>query len=73
MKVLYVEWVDSCTSRGWDNLDKSGPVLIRSVGIRVHRDANSLVLSTSKSGSGRYVDQITIPASAIKKVRRVKI
>lgn len=74
MNVVYVEWLDSAMHRGWDEADRSGPALIKSVGILVHRDEGCIVLSTSRGGnSGKYIDQLSIPMGAVKKVRRVKL
>ena len=73
MKIVYVEWIDSCTTSGWRDEDRSGASLIKSVGIEVSRNERTLVLSTSRSDGGRYVDQMSIPMEAGKKIRRIKL
>lgn len=74
-KAAYVEWEDSCDSHGWGEFkkDRDGPMLIRSVGIVVHRDKDCFVLSTSVDPNGKTASSMAIPASAIRKVKRIKL
>lgn len=77
LPVAYVEWVDSQTSYGWRKFDlRQGddePCVIRSVGIVAHQNRVSVSLSTSQSKNGNVVDFITIPRSAIKKLKKLKV
>ena len=74
LRVAYVEWEDSCSSRGWGefNKERDGPIIIRSIGIVVHRDKDLLALSTCLDPHGKSADSIAIPVSAIRKVKRVE-
>ena len=74
-KAVYVEWEDSCDSHGWGEFKKEsdGPMLIRSVAILIHRDKDCVALSTSLDPSGKAAGTMTISASAIKKLRRIKL
>ena len=73
MKAVHVWWNDSATDLGWRDKDISGPSIIESVGWLVHETADFIVLSTSNGSSGKWLDQISIPRSAIRKVARVKV
>ena len=71
--VLYVEWDDSESVYGWREPEKYTPKPIRSIGVVVHRDKNTLVISTSQTEYGKYMDQLLIPTCAIRKVKKVKV
>ena len=75
LRVAYVEWEDSCSSRGWGEFQKErdGPIIIRSIGIVVHRDKDFIALSTCLDPHGKSTDSMAIPASAIRKVKRVEV
>ena len=73
MNAIYVEWLDSCSTHGWFSTEYAGASRIKSVGIEVRRDEKTLVISTSMSDGGRYVDQMCIPMEAVKKIRRIKV
>jgi hypothetical protein len=72
LKLTYVEWQDSCCSPGWDSPHGDEPLTIRSFGILVRKGKQSVTLSTSRSMNGRYMDQLTIPRSAIREMKRLK-
>ncbi len=72
VKVIYVEWEDSAMSAGWEQPHSDKPLFIRSAGILVRQGRRSITLSTSRSQGGLYVDQLTIPRSAIRKLRKIK-
>ena len=71
--LVYVEWEDSCTVYGWRDPELDGPSKIKSVGHLVTKNNKFMVISTSQSESGRFVDQLTIPRSCIKKIKKVKV
>lgn len=71
-KAVYVEWVDSSTTYGWQNPESDETSLIRSVALLVAKTARTITLSTSESQHGRMVDQISIPMSCVRKLRRIK-
>lgn len=70
--VVRVWWVDSTTTMGWCLEDVDGPTVIESVGQLVREDEESVVLSTSRSREGRYIDQLTIPRRCIRKMRKLR-
>lgn len=73
LRALYVEWEDSGYRTGWREPMKDGPCSIRSVGIVSAATKDSLTLATSDGGNGEYLQQVCIPRSAIRKVRRIKL
>lgn len=73
-EVVYVEWEDSCTTYGWRPREGNATSMIRSVGIVVERNPKTLTLSTSENDEcSRYVDQIAIPMSAVRTLRKVRV
>ena len=72
MRVVYVEWIDSNTTRGWYAKDTDGPSMIRSIGFELHRTKDFIVLTTSESSGGRYLDQLAIPMCAVKKITLIR-
>jgi len=73
LKSVYIEWEDSCSSRGWKSEDKDGPVLIKTLGWLAHDMPHCVVVTTSKSSAGNIMDPLTIPKSCIKKLRKVRL
>lgn len=72
MKILYVEWDDAQSTRGWYQKETDGPCKIKSVGYEVLRTKEFLVLTTSFSGFEKYLDQLTIPIGMIRKIKILK-
>jgi hypothetical protein len=72
-RVAYVEWVDSCTNRGWREKQEALTSTIRSVGLVVGENSDFITLSTSRSDNGDHVDQISIPKKVIKKIRKFTV
>jgi hypothetical protein len=68
-KIVRVSWIDATTTGGWRLADKGGTDIIESIGILVNKEKDWVTLSASVSRWGNYLDQITIPASAIKKLK----
>lgn len=80
MKLLYVEWVDSCMVVGgvWkkgDDVRESEPALVKSVGFVVAQDKQRIVLAAhvAVDGSDSFGGDMCIPRSAVKRVRRLKL
>ena len=75
MSKLYpveVEWEDSCSQGGWSkDHAKYTPAECRSIGYLLHRDKEKVVLAQSEDGLGKQNDSIVIPASCVKKLRRL--
>ena len=75
--VLYIEWTNSAILPGWTKGDKercsvhNRSVNIRSVGILVRETERDLTLSTCLSENGYVNNAISIPRSAIVKVRKL--
>lgn len=67
-EIVFVQWTDSVTTFGWQNKETDGAAVIDSVGILCHYDDKSVVISTSRSKAGRFLDQLTIPRSSILKM-----
>ena len=72
-RAVCVRWFDSATKQGWRDKDISGPVEIDSVGWLVHKADKVIVLSTSRSASDHFVDQISIPTKCVRKMTKLKI
>ena len=76
MPVAYIEWEDSQTTYNWRKFspgEDRDPAIIRSVGIVADDCKQSISLSHSLSGNGNVCDFITIPRSAIRKFRRIRM
>lgn len=80
MRLLYVEWLDSCSVVGgvWKRggaVRDSEPSLVKSVGFVVARDKERIVLAAhvADDGSDYLGGDMCIPRSAVKKVRRLKL
>jgi hypothetical protein len=77
--LVYVEWVDSTSPKGWDNLanrpDKFGMACV-SVGYKTHETRDMIELCphlSSQRDNGYQADGVfRIPKCAIKKQRRIK-
>jgi|GEM_PF-5977673 len=72
LKLTYVEWEDSSCSPGWGPPHSDEPLTIRSFGILVRQGKQSVTISTSRSINGSYMDQLTIPRSAIREIKTQK-
>ena len=71
-----VTWVDSASTRGWNTLEEirkdHRPVECETVGYLVVRSRRMLSLVQSVSEFGRAAETISIPASCVRKVRKLK-
>jgi hypothetical protein len=73
-KVARVTWIDSFRTYGWcpEGEVKDGEEdLIESIGIVVNDYKKSIVLSTSISRHTNFIDMITIPKIAVRKIRYI--
>lgn len=73
LNVVYIEWDDSESVYGWRDPEEGMPERIKSVGILMNKNKNGVTLSTSLTAYGKCVDQLWIPATAIRKFRRIKV
>lgn len=64
---MYLEWLDSAATRGWQPRDSSGLLPIRSLGWLVE-DTKEYVTITTSVSQERYMDQLTIPRRAVLKL-----
>lgn len=71
MRAVYVRWVDSSTRRGWEHADNGELCVIHSVGIEVGRTDDAIILSTSFNSGSMFVDQISIPLAAVRRITRL--
>jgi hypothetical protein len=69
-KSVYLEWIDSCAHRGWnDPIDLLSRIV--TVGWLVREDHESVTVSTSyDQTSDNFADQMVIPKVAITKFRK---
>lgn len=71
--LVYVEWADSCSTMGWHPVPAGRETShIVSVGLLVQEDEQQVVISTSQSEHGRYVDYLAIPRASIRCRRKVR-
>lgn len=70
VRPVIVRWVDSIASSGWRDAPESKTECV-SVGNLIKRDTNGVVLAMNSShyGAGDYM---TIPACAIRSVKKLK-
>jgi hypothetical protein len=73
-KVVRVEWVDSSSRPGWQDLQKHIDLRVVSVGLLLHTSSDRIVLTksialASPDETRCYHSQMHIPRSAIKKLR----
>ena len=75
LKAVEVDWIDSATRKGWGSAADhrgSGPMRCRTTGYLLKRDKHSVVLVQNTDADGHVGDSMTIPASCVKKVWRLK-
>lgn len=73
VNAVQIKWVDSSSIYGWRPPSSDSACEIRSIGIVVSQDKHNMTISTSKSESGNFMDQLTIPKQAIRSVRKIKL
>lgn len=70
-KVLYVEWDDHCSERGWvdgENVDGK-PLRMTSVGVLMKETKTTVVISTTRAEGERFISPLTIIKKCIVKRR----
>lgn len=67
-EIVFIEWIDSMRTEGWNKPEKDDALTIHSVGLLVGQDSKKVTISTSRCESGNYVDQLTIPKCSIVKM-----
>lgn len=73
--LVEVTWVDSSSTSGWQHEISVEPLTCYSAGYLIHRSRKSLVIAQNRGGENcnyRFGDTVTIPASCVKKTRRLK-
>lgn len=71
-EIVYVEWLDACASAGWHSsrdIREGGLAKMKSIGFLVHRDSETVIISSSKGVEDRFGDAMTIPRSAVTKIK----
>ncbi len=79
MKLVYIEWIDSHSGRGWRNVDDikptCAPLPCRSVGWVLQETKEAITLAPHVAGNDTIVEQacgdMTIPKKAV--TRRLTI
>ncbi len=70
MKIVLVEWVDSCSGNGWMGCDVEWDIdRITSVGVLMNEDEEKIELVPNISGLKLH--QIAIPRGCIKRIRQL--
>jgi hypothetical protein len=75
LKAVEVDWIDSGERSGWGSAQThrgSGPIQCRTAGYLLKRDKQTIVIVLNTNAEGQVGESITIPASCVKKVRRLK-
>jgi len=73
MKIVYVEWLDAASARGWNGSKAAnGLILIRSVGFLIEKTKHFMAISTSQNQQDNCLDPLSIPRNAIKKYKVLK-
>ena len=77
LPLVEVHWIDSAFHRGWSDTDTKRKEMCvsecRSIGYLMSRDRYVLKLAMHTADDGKnYGDGISIPASTVKNVRRLK-
>ena len=72
--LVEIHWIDSCSTQGWlgDDQPDGKPLECRSVGYLVKRSKTGVVVCQNVSEQGATGQWMTIPASCIRRVRRLK-
>ncbi len=71
LKIVYLEWIDSVSSGGWQSQDGVPDMTVKSVGLLVAEDKKTITISTSIYGKVSE-SPLTIPKCALIKRRVVK-
>ncbi len=73
LRIVEVEWVDSCVKGGWrmreEYLEGKGLSQCRTVGYLLRSDRQEVMVVQSQSNTGGVADSMTIPRRCVKKIR----
>lgn len=74
MKIVRVEWIDSCFRTGWNRKDalKQKPASCETVGFLMSKNKEAIVIASSISDDD-CADGITIPIKCIKTIKNLDI
>jgi hypothetical protein len=76
MEIVEVDWIDSCSVRGWQRSDfrheDTLPLPIKTVGYLLRSDKTCVTVIQSVSAEGAKAESLTIPRSCVKKVRELR-
>jgi len=76
MRLLLIEWIDSCSSGGWKGKEdiNTEPSHCFSVGLAFKETEEAITLVLSGANDTReYADTMTIPVGSIKRIRELKV
>mgnify|MGYP001595893977 CR=1 FL=1 len=75
-RAVYVEWADAHSRNAWEHYrpHREMALRVRSVAWLIHRDKKRIVLSHSMDANKRprFMDVLTIPRSAVRKIKRIR-
>jgi hypothetical protein len=74
VKLVIVEWTDSCSDGGWriKNNDLK-PSQCVTVGFLQFDEKDSIIIAQSRSDSGNWADRIAIPKGCVKRMRTLRV
>lgn len=76
MRLIYVEWEDSCSGGGWQRMERilgdHKPATCRSVGWEAKRDRRCITLVPNLATDAAGCEPMTIPLSAVRRIVRLR-
>ena len=77
LRMVEVEWVDSCIDGGWRMkeayLTNEGVAQCCSIGYLLRSSRKEVMMVQSQTNSGKVSDSISIPRSCVKKMRYLEV
>lgn len=75
MKLVLVEWEDSCVESNWHSQDikYEGIALCTSSGIKIAETESFIVVASSINSFSRVSETISIPKSCIRRIRYLRV
>jgi hypothetical protein len=76
MKIMMVEWLDSMSESGWNNLSylkKNEPIKCVTIGILLEDSDSHLTVVQSVSDLGKAGESMTIPKCCVKRMRQLGV
>jgi hypothetical protein len=71
MKLVAIEWIDSCHLPGWvgkEEAEEAGISECTSVGLIIRKDKKEVVIAQSYSDTGNYAEITSIPVCSVVKI-----